>query len=170
MYQETTLDKQINSKKTELLHFAAMSECDIKAVWKNPTDIDIDDCSNIPYRFDLPLYAKMILRFQRECARSPNRLHRQIDPCNQQRLLATYDLSGQKNIIDFFAWLDDNQGAYHMAELEGPCVDIDTSEYVAKWRESSIKFFFWLDESKQNKLIRRYFKNWHESLNESFRF
>lgn len=146
----------IHAKKDLLLIFSDMSEDNIKKIWKHPGDVDIVDYENIKYDFNLPLYAKMIIRFQTSCSTSPNRLHHQIDPGNQYLLRMMYDLSSDKDLVDFFAWIDNSLGSYHIAKLESPDIVIKESEYVKRWRASSIKFFFWLDESIQKKLLSDY--------------
>ena len=87
----------------------------------------------------------MIKRYQNN-NNSPVRLHRQIDPCNQCLLRHRYDLSFE---LEFFAWIEDSLGSYHIMTLS------DDQLYVDRWRKSSIQFFFWLDQDKQNLLINK---------------
>lgn len=165
MYKEIELEF-IFENKNKLLAFGNINVYDIKSVWKSSLDIDIVDCGNIEYSWNLPLYAKMIIRFQNN-NNSPIRLHKQIDHHNQSILRAMYNLYNEKHLLDFFGWIEDSLGAYHILELENQNFDSDSSDYVKRWRTSSIKFFFWLDEKRQKNLIDRYNKNvikWNDIL------
>ena len=146
----------IHGTKDKLLLFADMNEPAIKTIWKRPGEIDIVDYENIEYDYNLPLYAKMIIRFQTSCNKSQNRLHHQIDPCNQHRLRMKYGLVQDKHLVDFFAWIDNSLGPHSIAQLENPAACTQDSEYVTRWRKNSIKFFFWLDENIQKKLLNDY--------------
>lgn len=165
MYKQINIDT-FHDNKEKLQLFANMSEFDIKNVWKTNSDKDINDCVNIPYSYDLPLYAKMIIRFQ-NANKSPNCLHRQIDPHNQLLLRAKYDLYYDENLIEFFATIDDNLGACDIIELDDETNIIADSDYVKKWRNSSIKFFYWLSVDKQKMLVDNYNKKiseWNNSI------
>ena len=165
MYKEIELEF-FSENKNELLTFSNMSVHDIKTVWISSLDDDITDCENIKYNWNLPLYAKMIIRFQNN-NNSPIRLHKQIDPGNQSILRAVYNLYNEKDLLEFFGWMEDSLGAYHILKLENQNLDSDNSEYVKRWRASSIKFFFWLDVKRQKNLIAEYNKNvieWNKIL------
>ena len=148
MYSEINLDDLLENKQ-RLLIFSNINVYDIKKIWKSLFDVDIVDCENIEYHYDLPLYAKMIKRYQNN-NNSPIRLHRQIDPCNQRLLRHRYDLSFE---LEFFAWIEDSLGSYHIMALSNDKL------YVDRWRKSSIQFFFWLDQDKQKLLIDDYNTN-----------
>ena len=153
MYTKIKLNHLYNNKD-KLLKYSNMTVYDIKSIWKSLFDVDIIDCENIEYHYDLPLYAKMIKRYQNN-NNSPVRLHRQIDPCNQRIVRDRYDLS--YDLLDFFAWIEDSLGSYRLLEF-------GSQEYVDRWRQSSIQFFFWIDKEKQLSLIDEYninIKKWN---------
>lgn len=140
MYKTLTLCELLKNKEN-LIAFSNMNVYDIKILYKLPSDKDID-CNNFEYQYDLPLYAKMIKRFQNNSA---VQLHNQITPGYQQMLQYKYHLS--KDVLDFFAWIENSLGSYHIVEMGCD---------VAKWKQNSIQFFFDLDQYKQAFLINNY--------------
>ena len=98
MYQEINLN-HLNHHKEKLLTFSNLTVYDIKALYKEPRDIDIMDCDSFEYDYNLPLYAKMIKRYQNNRS-SPVQLHNQITPGYQNMLSGKYHLD--KDVLDFF--------------------------------------------------------------------
>src|ERR1700690_1448338 len=109
LYTKISVD-YITTNNKNLLAFSGLDVYDIKDIWKENLDINIINCENIKYDFNLPLYAKMIIRFQntalpfRHSLPSPVKLYKEIDPGNRQQLLGHFQLYEQRSLLEFFSW------------------------------------------------------------------
>jgi hypothetical protein len=160
--QKISIEALQRSKST----FIALSKItceDIKTIWFESGDVDYD-VSNIKAenRFTdpvFPLYMKMVYRFC-NCNKRAAQFCHQIDINNQHLFLnhitrhRVYD-SNIHTMTDFFAWLSNMKGPYHILQLEG--VEQSESKYLARWNADPITWFYDdLDVVKQQQLIDEY--------------
>lgn len=171
---------EILSNKDEFLEFEQISTLEIVALWKKPGDVEYDEVylaqKDLPYRWEDPLYMKMIHRF-RNCANRIAVFFHQIDPGNQHLLLRQYlSLFYVKNpslameSVDFMAWISNMLGIYEIKTI----LDEDGRpanrqfDLVELWRVKPISFFYSLSHASQTALCRRYNRDCIDSYNNHF--
>lgn len=156
---QITLDLLL-SVKPQLMKMSTTNEFDIQKIFIRPNEEQFFDFSNLIYRYDAPLYQKMIFRF-RQCDKSPFRFWNQLDPSNRNAFLRYFNFYSENKIeiTEFFAWLKNGLGIGDFHELYGT----QNNEYTPGelpgyklWLENEIVFFFGIDEEKQQQLINKY--------------
>lgn len=159
-----TLD-WINNNKIGLLHLALLCENDIKNLWIQNIDEDVENLQTLVYRYDAPLYQKMIWRF-RNCKNNPCVFFIQIDPSNQNYLIQKYfgyssRYYNNKQLLEFFAWIKNMLGEYDLRDLD------KSGQLINLWKNNNeIDFFFMANILVQNNLISRYNRECVDRYNE----
>lgn len=152
----------LNQYRSNLIEFSNITESQIRDIWFRKGETHLEDFSALEYDSDAPLYQKMIFRF-RNGGNLASRLCNQIDPSNQSLILCYFGMTWNdgRELIDFFAWISNSLGIYHILELEG-CIK-ENSTYIKIWKENDINFFFSLPLEKQiilinkcNEMLKRY--------------
>lgn len=142
--------------KKELIAFSNIIEPNIRDIWYQKGEEDLNDFSQLKYSFDIPLYQKMIFRF-RNGSNKATSLFKGCDPFNQALLLEFFELSPKNiKIIEFFAWISYGLGKYEIANLSDTYSEEIT--FIKKWEKNDIDFFFSLPIEKQTNLVNRYNK------------
>lgn len=154
----------------ELDFFEETSIDDIKAIWLRQGDVDYDDDylnqKELPYKWEDPLYMKMVHRF-RNCNRRIAQFYHQIDPHNQELLLMKrfarvylHNRGIAKEMISFLAWTSNMIGAHEVLKpLETSATDITEIERERRlhyWRTRPISFFMTLPQEIAAKWLDRY--------------
>jgi len=178
MRRQDPLTREIlEHNQTKLMLFSEMTPSDVKKIWFRAGDADIkletpEDEMKTEYVWNLPLYMKMYFRFKNTETTSVKRnspmVYRQVDGGNKRLMISYYKLpldSSGECMIEFFTWISCQLGSYDVSMLTmvalnsihitTPNQEMD-QEYVAKWRESSIRFYFWLPKVVQKHLLERY--------------
>jgi hypothetical protein len=94
----------------------------------------------------------MIFRF-REGYNKAILLFNGCDPCNKSLLINSFGFfNSDSSLIYFFVWIYCRLSSDVIERLEE---DV-SCDYVKKWKENEITFFFSLPENKQNELINNY--------------
>lgn len=155
----------INKYKTNILNLSHITEAEIRDIWHNPGEEYLTDFTSLIYDFDIPLYQKMIFRF-RNGSNLAVILYQGCDPSNKRRILYTYNMFYEEvsDLMEFFAWIANGLGIHHIniiAQNDG-----DDFDYVTKWKENNIEFFFSLTDSEQNKLINQFNKECVDAYND----
>ena len=147
--QHVTIDWIIKNK-VNLLKFSDLSEQDIKHFWMGDNDKDIIDLKKLIYRYDAPIYQKMIWRF-RNCNKSPSSFWNQIDPVQQNNLAFRYDIYfDNKELLYFLSWIKNGLCYTDIHNLDM------TDNLYNVWQLNEIKFFFMLNNALQEDFIKRY--------------
>ena len=180
----------IEKFKSKLIKFSKMTEEDIMAIWIEPSngeDVTID-LSKIEYKWDIPLYQKMIFRY-RNCQHSAPRFVHQLTPGNQNQVLHYFDLTMDisqlaeyilnkegpfhslysRDLIEFFAWIANGLGSYDIVMLEFNDFNdelLENSSFVNNWTSNQIEFFFELGLEQQERLLTRYNRECVDSYND----
>lgn len=102
--------------RDSLMKVSKLSPRDIMDTWIEPDEDPIEDFDHIEYQYDMPLYKKMILRFQREGRRDPACFIKQLDPSNQQRISYKFGVWDSK-LFEFFAYIKNNYGIYDIRDM-----------------------------------------------------
>lgn len=159
----------INEHRTELDKMSKMTEFDIQNMWIQDGENRLSDFGHLQYRWDAPLFQKMIFRYW-NAKKSPSRLATQIDSGNRQRMLTyfgIFDLN-ENDLVEFFAWLKNGLGVYDLYELHGglPSTDAVKDTVLFKlWNINEIVFFFGINKTLQTILMTRYNKECVDSYN-----
>lgn len=164
--------ESLNKHKDDLINLSNIDEFKIRDIWYHSGDIYLDNFVKIEYDFDIPLYQKMIFRY-RNGGNLATRLYQGLDPGNRNRLLLNYNLyySDNNELMEFLAWIANGLGIIDIINLEGISYnDKLNSQYIPKWRQNEIKFFFDLDVIKQQLLIDRYNKDCVDQFNNRYKF
>src|SRR5579885_2536997 len=138
--------ESLNKHKKLLIDFSNLNENKIRDIWYRSNDEFVEDLTQIKYDYNIPLYQKMIFRFRNGFNKSIL-LFNGCDPCNQSLLLNSMGLfNSESSLIYFFVWINCNLSSYENKQLE----DDSESDYLKKWKENEIIFFFDLPTEKQN--------------------
>lgn len=148
-------EAQLQDARDELLTLEKLSLTELKDLWIQNADHDYGSLyleqEVLPYKWEDPLYMKMIHRF-RNCQRRIAQFFHQIDINNQQRLLSRYlpeayrrDRDAAVEMVTFMAWLSNMLGRHDVKDLN---VDL--------WDSKPIEWFFQLAILDQKKFIERY--------------
>lgn len=150
-------DKLIGNKD-DLLRVEAVTPVDILVLWARGGDEIYDNDyilqKDLPYKWEDPLYMKMIHRL-RNCGHLAAQFYHQIDPCNQSlfRQIFMKKESGSMEahgMLEFMAWTSNMLGEFDIREMR------DDDSFVEKWKKTPIAFFFDLDSAEQKRLVDRY--------------
>ena len=127
---------EIVSQQNNLVMLSHLDEWIIQAIWISQGDTALTQFDKIKYNFSLPIFAKMIIRFQQ--TRSATYFWCELDPNNRHRLLNRYGIKediGDK-IMYFFVWIKNHKRkAAHSDE---------------------ISYYFALSSEKQKSLVKDY--------------
>ena len=180
----------INKYKDHLIQFSHLTENDFQTMWRLPGEPLLTNFASIPYDFKMPLYQKMILRYQQQGQKHVSAFWQSCDPCKRRDLLSKVCLvdtpsndkfadfeflsgiliSDNDVLIEFFSWIVNMLGIYHIRELEEIDEDQESSSvYIPKWKENDIEFFFFLPPIKQQKLIDKFNEKCIDLFNEMFK-
>jgi hypothetical protein len=165
--------------RLELLEFEKTTLLQIKSIWKDKNDVDYDEAyleqETLPYKWQDPLYVKMIHRY-RNCHRRIAQFYHQIDPHNQWLLLARLlpvcmgRTKAAGEMVSFLAWTSNMLGYYDIQKLlSGDEADAKIQgELLQNWRHAPIAFFFGLSAEAQETLLARYNREeidlWNEHI------
>ena len=152
-----SLDKLYDYKE-KLKQFSQLNEYNIRDIWRLVDDPFIENLNNLKYHWDMPLYQKIIFRYL-NADRMASKLYRGLDCGNQRKLLDHFNMNWNEfhGIIEFFAWISNSLAVFEISQMECPEIkNYQKSQYVKKWKENDIHFFFDLPLDKQNHLIQRY--------------
>ena len=147
---------KINKLEGKLVKFSHINEHDIRDLWYLHKDEYLDDFSQLVYKWDAPLYQKMIFRF-RNGNNKATTLYMGCDPCNKQKLMFNYELyeSDINEIIYFFGWLTNSLNKYEINEILS-LNDKDSLSKNEALLRNDIVFFFSLSNEQRNLLINKY--------------
>lgn len=156
----------IQKNKEKLLRLAELSKQDIKKMFFQKGDEDIEDLDNMEYRWNLPLYCKHIFRFVNGDSQIGG-MYWGLDGYGQMTVRRFFKLNDVMDegmeIMDFICWMKNSLGSYNIVCLEkdfSPSKDLEKtiqkSELVKSWKRNCITFFFELNEENQMKLISDY--------------
>jgi hypothetical protein len=148
--------------KLSYLEFEKTGILDIKRIWKKVSafDVDYDDAyvlqDELPYKWDDPLYMKMVHRF-RNCNKRIAQFWHQIDVGNQCILIRATLIPATTRVggilrdynelcsnVEFFAWISNMLGAYEI------------KQNLDMWKTTPIQWYFELDETTQRELVHRF--------------
>lgn len=138
--------EEFEFQKDKLLTFSHLGEKDIWKIWSEPGDDQISDFSSLEYRFDAPLYQKMIFRY-RDSSSQAAPFWYGCDRDNKRKMLERFglytmdtrlpismviSLSDQEfdilskeyirddgHLIEFLAWIVNMLGPCDIFHLEG---------------------------------------------------
>ena len=136
----------LGSIKTELLGFSDLTESRIRDLWGRTADPLFSADHPYPQNRTPSLYEKMIFRFRQ--AGSAATFYNGLDPSTQQWLsmrCGIYDVKRGHEALLFFSWIGNGLGPS----------DID-AQAISLWRKNEIRYFWSLDEARQQSLIDRY--------------
>ncbi len=153
----------------------------IKKIWIKDDDVEYSEeylqQKNLPYKWEDPLYMKMVHRF-RNCNYKIAQFMHQIDPglfllgskilffneffsCEGNQLLVMaeliyifnidLDIRSGLNIMEFFAWISNMKGAYDILLLKEK--NDDDATFLDLWQAKPIDFFYRLPRDRQLLLL-----------------
>jgi len=131
----------------QLIELSTLSSRDVMEIFIKSGEERIEDCENIPYDYNMPLYKKMILRFQQEGQRDPACFIKTSHPTSQRQVCAKYGIWNEK-LFEFFAYLKFGYGSYRIEEM-----GLSVTEWKTK---NAIQFFFDLKTEFQQKFVDEY--------------
>jgi len=132
--------------KEKYLKLGNATEKDIRDIWIKPGEDN--DISNLVYNYTIPLYQKMIFRY-RNANNKIIGVWNGIDPGNRRTLLSNFNIhSDDDRIPEFFAWICFSLAIYDINIIDPSLVDL--------WKKDDMHFFYFLGESRQKALIKRY--------------
>lgn len=143
----------LSNHKESLIKLSKITEEDIRDVWIQPGDGDID-LQTLKHRHDLPLCYKMVIRFRNSFV-NPAVMWNSLDPHNQHKLTSKYfqdTTSNAYDIMTFFVWVACSLGLHELKEL----TEIDDNSLLDKAQHDCIGLFFELSESIQQKFVNEY--------------
>ena len=151
-YTKVTL-KQILSQSEKLHKLAKLDEEQIQEIFRNDSEEKVTNFTELEYRYDAPLYQKMIFRF-RNCQNSPCGMIYQCDPVNQGYITRHFGFyQGSKDLISFFAWIKNSLGLYDIKNMES----LFGQDIENLWRtKNEVDLFFAVNENLQRHLIKGY--------------
>jgi hypothetical protein len=145
-----------------------MSEQDVIKMWGGPDDFDLE---KIQYRWDAPLYEKMLWRFRQNNG-SPFAFCHSCDPSNMLRPLDYYNIYNNRNkdLIEFFAWIKNGMGIIDFYDLFDANMTMKHDQITEifpykNWKVNEIVFFLNLTVPIQEKIIDKYNINCVDSYN-----
>lgn len=169
--------------KESLLNLSNLCEAQIREIWINKGDeyIETNKLAELTYRYDAPLYQKMIFRF-RHTEYEPSRLVKQVDYSNRRRIAHYFRIMEHEEykideLFEFFAWIKNQFGVIDIYllnfadnyKIKGRN-DISNDPLVVRWKETrAIKFYFESSREVQNRLTTKYNKECVDKYNESIR-
>lgn len=113
MEEKITLDDWVDLRK-RILNLLKLDEKTVYEIWKDQQNtVDEIDLDHLVYRWDAPLWTKMIFRL-RSCPEHGRGIFfwNQIDPGNRQRLCSHFRLETSKkteNLLNFLVWFFQNR-------------------------------------------------------------
>ncbi len=157
--KEVNLEHLLHDKEC-YLEFEKVGIFDIKRIWLKDSAVDYDDAyvlqEELPYKWQDPLYMKMIHRF-RNCNKRIAQFWHQIDVGNQCLLIshtltpainrvhgARRNYEELRSHVEFFAWISNMLGTYEI------------KENVDLWRTTPIQWYFECDAETQKELVERF--------------
>lgn len=158
----------ISKNKDKLLKMSQISEPDIRDIWivKNDIKVGNSNLKDIVYKWDIPLYQKMIFRF-RNCQGCIARFWNQVDPCNRQKLLTYYKIYDKSNdMMEFFAWIKNHIRTYdfvaikNMYEAECKSKSKITDVSLKRFEESNAIQYFLESSTEYQNAILKYYALW----------
>ena len=145
--------------RDRLTNLSYITEQDIKDIWIKQGDENLDDFSTMEYRHNAPLYQKMIWSYRsKRCGATT--LYQGCDICNQQRLLAKYNIllnETSYNIMEFIRWIRNSITAYDIDEIESDLNGEDLRKREYMWYHNNITYFYSLSIQKQQTLLEKYY-------------
>lgn len=161
------------------LKFEKTNIFDIKRIWRQFSDVDYDETylSNeiLPYKWEDPLYMKMIHRF-RNCRSRIAVMCHQIDLGNQRLLVLLQllpfigviqkasseskpmkirtDIETLRTNVEFFAWISNMLGAHEIKPEE-----------LQSWNLTPISWFYKLSLPEKTSLVDRFNKDEIDAYN-----
>lgn len=154
----------IKEYEPQLMDFAKIDEKHIQDLWidKAAREPHLNSFKDLKYSCQAPLYQKMIFRFWNE-KKAATGLYQGCDPCNQKKLLASFDLPWEDTheLIEFLGSISTGLGTYDIVELDGiEFSQKENSKLLSTWQSktSDVAFFFSLTKELQEKLIDKYNK------------
>lgn len=139
--------KDLIKMRDSLLKLSALTPKDIMNIWIEPGEEKIKDFENIEYSYSMPLYKKMILRFQREGISDPGCFVKVMHPSCQRQICGRYGIWNEK-IFEFFGYIKFSYGSYQISDM-----GLDVNEWKSK---TSIQFFFDLSDEMKKQFIGEY--------------
>ena len=133
--------------RDSLMKLSALTPKDIMTIWIEPGEEKIEDFENIEYSYSMPLYKKMILRFQREGISDPGCFIKVMHPSCQRQICGRYGIWNEK-IFEFFGYIKFSYGSYQISDM-----GLDVGEWKSK---TSIQFFFDLSDEMKKQFIDTY--------------
>jgi hypothetical protein len=131
----------------QLIELSTLTPRDVMEIFIESGEERIEDFDNIPHTHDMPLYKKMILRFQREGIGDPACFIKTSHPTSQRQVCSRYKIWDEK-IFEFFAYIKFGYGAYQIDEM---------GMSSAEWKSNNaIRFFFDLKTEFQLKFVEEY--------------
>jgi hypothetical protein len=137
----------INKLYPQLIELSTLTPRNIMEIFIQPGEDRIEDFENIPYSYDMPLYKKMILRFQREGHSDPACFIKASHPTSQRQVCSRYKIWNEK-LFEFFAYIKFGYAAYRIDEM-----GMSSTEWKSK---NAIRFFFDLKTEFQQVFVDEY--------------
>lgn len=156
--------KRVESYKDQFLDLARLDESVIQRIWIERGEEELESFDDLVYRFDAPLYQKMIFRYW-NCKKRPETLVKQIDPVNRNLVFMRYNIPNEEggDLVEFFSWITNMLSIIDIYQLEKhpeevkDLENIDRSDLVKRWDNSNgIDFYFGLSSEKQNWIVDKY--------------
>ncbi len=134
--------------KDKLVSLCSITESDVRDIWIENRDENVDDLSTLVYHWDAPLYQKMIWRLRNSRGHVAG-FWNGLDPCNRKILTSRYKLHDDPDrAMNFMVWICCTLGLYHIEKISPSLVEV--------WQKNNAIFLYFLTDEQLTALIKRH--------------